>query len=89
MVLPWLHMGNTRDEMRVVSFKLPKGLDRELTELARRRSSSRSSVLRDALDLFARGPKRSVTSAAGDLVGSLNGPRDLSAPAKHMSGYGE
>ena len=75
--------------MRVVSIKLPQGLDRELTELARRGRASRSTVVREALELFARGLKRSVTSAAGELVGSLNGPRDLSTSQRHMSGYGE
>jgi Arc/MetJ-type ribon-helix-helix transcriptional regulator len=82
-------MGNTNRAMRIVSIKLPEGLNRKLTELARRRSASRSSVLREAFELFARGPKRSVTAAAGDLVGSLHGPRDLSTSEKQMSGYGE
>ena len=82
-------MRNTNTAMRVVSIKLPLGLDRKLTELARRGRASRSTVVREALELFARGPKRSVTSAAGELVGSLNGPRDLSTSQRHMSGYGE
>jgi metal-responsive CopG/Arc/MetJ family transcriptional regulator len=75
--------------MRVVSIKLPEGLNREITEVARRRGASKSSTVREALELFVRGPKRSVTSAAGDLVGSLHGPRDLSTSDQHMSGYGE
>jgi predicted transcriptional regulator len=75
--------------MRVVSLKLPKELDQELTKIARRRNASRSAVLREALESLTRGPKRSVTAAAGDLVGSLRGPRDLSSSAKHLAGYGE
>lgn len=75
--------------MRVVSIKLPEELDHELSEIARRRNASRSAILREALESFARGSKRSVTAAAGELVGSLHGPRDLSGHAKHMSGYGE
>jgi len=82
-------MGNTRPSMRVVSLKLPEDLDRELTRIARRRHASRSAVLREALESFARGSQRSVTAAAGDLVGSLRGPRDLSTNAKHLAGYGE
>jgi hypothetical protein len=31
----------------------------------------------------------SAALAAGDLVGSLDGPRDLSTSAKHMRGFGE
>jgi len=75
--------------MRVVSIKLPEGLDHELTEIARRRNTSRSAILREALEAFARGSKRSVTAAAGDLVGSVRGPRDLSTNPKHLTGYGE
>ena len=82
-------MGNTKASMRVVSIKLPEALDQELDEIARRRNASRSAVLREALESFARSTKRSVTAAAGDLVGSLRGPRDLSTHAKHLSGYGE
>jgi predicted transcriptional regulator len=74
--------------MRVVSLKLPEELDRELTRIARDRQASRSAVLREALETFARGSQRSVTAAAGDLVGSLRGPTDLSTNPKHLSGYG-
>jgi predicted transcriptional regulator len=65
--------------MRVISLKLPEELDRELTRIARDRQASRSAVLREALETFARGSQRSVTAAAGDLVGSLRGPTDLSS----------
>jgi predicted transcriptional regulator len=81
--------------MRVVSIKLPEALDKQLTELARHRNVSRSAVLREALESFARGSRGSraspgsVTQAAGDLVGSLQGPRDLASHSKHMAGYGE
>jgi metal-responsive CopG/Arc/MetJ family transcriptional regulator len=82
-------MGNTASRMRVVSIKLPQELDEQLTEIARRRNASRSAILRAALEAFARGSQRSVTQAAGDLVGSVRGPKDLSTSPKHMAGYGE
>lgn len=75
--------------MRVVSIKLPQKLDEELSEIAKRRNASRSAILREALQSFARGSKRSVTALAGDLVGSLRGPKDLSTSRRHLSGYGE
>jgi predicted transcriptional regulator len=75
--------------MRVVSLKLPAALDRTLSEIARRRNASRSAVLRQALESFARAPNRSVTALAEELVGSLAGPTDLSTSAKHLSGYGK
>ncbi len=75
--------------MKVVSFKLPEALDRELDGLARRRRSTRSAVLREALAAYARRSRRSVTAAAGGLVGALRGPRDLAAGRRHLAGYGK
>jgi Arc/MetJ-type ribon-helix-helix transcriptional regulator len=72
--------------MRIVSVKLPEDLVRELTRIARQRRASRSAVLREALETFAQSSQRSVTAAAGDLVGSLRGPRDLSTNPKHLPG---
>ena len=74
--------------MRTVSFKLPRKLDDELSRLARQRRASKSSVARQALEAVARGKRRSVTALAGDLVGSLDGPRDLSTHSRHLAGYG-
>jgi Arc/MetJ-type ribon-helix-helix transcriptional regulator len=75
--------------MRTVSFKLPEDLDDALNELARTRRSSRSALVREALESLAKGKRRSVTALAGDLVGSVEGPSDLATNRKHMSGYGK
>ncbi len=75
--------------MRVVSVKLSKELDEKVTALARRRRASRSEILREAIASFADSPMRSVTDAAGDLVGSLRGPPDLSTNRRHLAGFGE
>jgi predicted transcriptional regulator len=76
--------------MRSISLKLPEPLDRQLTELAARHKTTRSAVLRAALEAFASAPasSRSVTSLASDLAGSLAGPKDLSTAARHLAGYG-
>ena len=68
--------------------KLPENLDEQLTALAQRRNASRSAIMREALELLARGLGTSVTAAAADLVGSLRGPKDLSTAKKHLDGYG-
>jgi metal-responsive CopG/Arc/MetJ family transcriptional regulator len=75
--------------MRPISIKLPAQLEALLDELARTRGLSRSAVVREALQAYAAGGTQSVTTSAGDLVGSLAGPRDLSTAEKHMRGFGE
>ena len=74
--------------MRTVSFKLPEDLDDALNELARTRRLSRSALVREALESLKKGNRRSVTTLAGELVGSVDGPSDLATNRKHMSGYG-
>jgi predicted transcriptional regulator len=78
-------MGNP---MRTVSFKLPEQLDETLTRLARSRKSSRSALVREALESLAKGKRRSVTAAVDELIAPLEGPADLSTNRKHMDGYG-
>lgn len=75
--------------MRTVSFKLPEKLDNALSDLARRRKSSRSALVREALEALATGKRRSVTAVVDDLVGTLAGPTDLSTNRRHMTGYGK
>ena len=75
--------------MRTVSFKLPEWLDDALNDLARRRKSSRSALVREALEALAKGKRRSVTAVVDELRCSLSGPPDLSTNPKHMTGYGK
>ncbi len=75
--------------MRTVSFKLPEQLDDALSDLARRRKSSRSAVVREALQALATDNHRSVTAMVDDLVEPVDGPADLSTGPKHLAGYGK
>ena len=75
--------------MRTVSFKLPEHLDDALSDLARRRKSSRSAVVREALEVLASSGRRSATAAVDELVDPLEGPTDLATNPKHMVGYGK
>jgi predicted transcriptional regulator len=75
--------------MRTVSFKLPAELDEALDELARARGTSRSKLVREAIEGLAKGKRQSVTAVAGRLVGSVEGPTDLSSNPKHLAGYGK
>jgi len=65
--------------MRAISLKLPEPLNRQLTELAARRKTTRSAVLRAALEAFvsasAATAAGSVTSRAADSPGHSRVPR--------------
>lgn len=75
--------------MRSTSIKLPRNLEELLDRLARSRGVSRSTVVREAIAAYVVDRSLSATAAAGELVASLDGPRDLSTAAKHMRGFGE
>lgn len=78
-----------RNPMRTVSFKLPEQLDDAITELARGRSASRSLVVREALEAYAAGGRRSVTAAVDAVVKPVSGPADLSTNPKYMADFGK
>jgi predicted transcriptional regulator len=83
--------------MAAPTIKLPADLDRELTALAKERRSTRAKVLRDALSMLAQKKngktrtkkvKGTVGELAADLIGSVEGPGDLTTNPKYMAGYG-
>lgn len=79
--------------MKTLSLKLPEALDSQIGAIARQRRSSKSEVVRRALAAYLAGeatPRSgSALDLAGELVGALDGPGDLSCHAEHMRGYGE
>lgn len=78
--------------MKSLSLKLPDDLAQKLSARARSRGTTKSEVLREALvDFLARAPqpdKGSFLDLAGDLVGRLEGPGDLSYNKKYLDNYG-
>ena len=79
--------------MKPLSLKLPESLLDRLTSAARERGESRSALVREAIEAYIEGDSRpqkgSCLDLAGDLVGSVKGPVDLSFNKKHMRGYGQ
>ena len=75
--------------MDALSFKLPPVLRRRLAEEARRRRVSQSTILRESLEAAlmeqprARG-ELSCVDLAGDLIGSMRGPRDASTNKRYL-----
>ena len=77
--------------MSTVSLKMPEELATRLAAAARRRGITRSALVRDALESYLRrGGAGNGTAAdlARDLIGVLEGPRDLSEHSKHTKGFG-
>ncbi|MBV9948427.1 MAG: CopG family transcriptional regulator [Myxococcales bacterium] len=75
--------------MAAPKITLPEPLDGQLTEIAKRRHTTRAKALRDALAaLEKQTEKPTVEALVGDLIGSLEGPGDLLSNPKRMAGYG-
>jgi hypothetical protein len=78
--------------MKTLSLKLPDELARVLEDRARSQGTTKSEILREALARYFsrnRPPGNgSFLALAGNLVGCLEGPGDLSYNKEHLKGYG-
>ena len=77
--------------MKTISLKLPEELDARLSVAARRRSATRSAVVRAALEAFLRQRRTrlSCLDLAKGLVGCVSGSGDLSYSKRHLEGFGQ
>jgi metal-responsive CopG/Arc/MetJ family transcriptional regulator len=73
--------------MRTTSMKFPDVLDASIDDEARTLGTTRSAVIREAVEAYL-ASDRSVTARAGRLVGCLSGPSDLSTSPDHLKEYG-
>jgi predicted transcriptional regulator len=85
-------IGYYRRCMTTITCKIPEKLDAELEALARRERTSKSTIVRQALEKrIGRARKKAAPSALGlvkSLCGSLRGPVDLASNPCHMEGFG-
>jgi predicted transcriptional regulator len=79
--------------MTTLTLKVPEALARKIAVSAERQHTSRSDVVRRAVEKYvdqdlpdSAGP--SAYDLAKDFAGSVEGPRDLSTHPRHMKGYG-
>lgn len=79
--------------MDLLSVKIPVELSRRVDAAAKTRQASKSAVVREALEAYfsqqpSAVPAASCLDLARDLIGSVEGPRDLATNKKHMKGFG-
>ncbi|HSW28104.1 MAG TPA: ribbon-helix-helix protein, CopG family [Longimicrobiales bacterium] len=80
--------------MKTISLKVPEGLDAHLELLAAERGTSKSELVRQALEahlesLLGGAGERSFATLAGDLAGCILGPADLSTSPVHAEEFGD
>lgn len=80
--------------MKTISLKVPDGLDAHLERLATERGTSKSELVRQALEahlesLLGGVGERSFAMLAGDLAGCILGPSDLSTSAVRLEESGD
>jgi len=79
--------------MKTVSLKLTEGLERKLAATARRQRTTKSNLLRLAIETYLSdspgGRSGSCLDLAGDLVGCVDATADLSTNRAYLKGFGE
>lgn len=76
-----------------ISLKMPEPLAAEVAAVAHRMGVSKSALIREAIEMCLSGDEtsrpRSALELVADLVGSCEGPADLSTNKKYMEGFGQ
>jgi predicted transcriptional regulator len=79
--------------MKTISLKISESLERRLQLFAARSDTSKSEVLRRALDRYLSNDQATaeatVAALAADLAGCFAGPADLSTNHAHVDDYGQ
>jgi hypothetical protein len=79
--------------MKTLTVKVPEDLDLKLAAAAAKRGESKSDLIRTALESIVNTNEAIIPNScldlAKDIVGSVEGPSDLSRNKKHLKGYGQ
>ncbi|MEX1326124.1 MAG: ribbon-helix-helix protein, CopG family [Desulfobacterales bacterium] len=79
--------------MKTLTVKVPEELDLKLAAVAAKRGESKSNLIRTAIISILKENKAVIPNScldmAKDLVGSVEGPSDLSCNKRHLKGYGK
>ncbi len=74
--------------MRTLTVKIPETLDATITAVAKRRRTTRSVVVREALSTVIDAEEVTMAELIGGLAGCIDGEADLSTHPRHMAGFG-
>jgi Arc/MetJ-type ribon-helix-helix transcriptional regulator len=79
--------------MNMLTLKLSDELNAQLALVAKRNHKTKSDVVRQALEAYLNGVgkagKGTIADLAADLIGSLEGPGDLSHNPQYMDDFGK
>lgn len=75
-------------KMKVLTVKLDDRSANRIARLAKERHTTKSEVVRQALERGLQSVEDPLADIR-DLVGSMQGPSDLSTNTKYLDGYGE
>ena len=77
---------------RAITVKIPGPLAARLSAAVRRRRTTQSAIVREALEGHLRSTPLdsggSFLEVAADIIGSVEGPADLSTNRRRLRGYG-
>ncbi len=78
--------------MKTITLKLPEALEAHLDSMAKKTKLSKSEIIRRAIMYYFSnmntGDKGSFLDLTKDLVGTIEGPEDLSTNKDHLKEYG-
>lgn len=74
--------------LKAITVKIGRSAYVKVARVAKRRGVTASAVVREAIENLEEPTAMSFCEAAGDAVGSVEGPVDLSTNPKYLEGYG-
>ncbi len=76
-------------KLKTLTIKVPATLSAKVARIAKKQGSSRSEVVREALQAYAGNQRLSFSEAAAEFGGSAKGPSDLSTDPRYLEDLGE
>ena len=79
--------------MKTITLKISEKTEADLKYLASEKGTTKSLIIREAIESYLADKnvkrKSNFLELAGDIIGSVEGPEDLSTNPKYMEDYGK